>query len=336
MATGSFNDLGYSGGNTNEVALIPLFESLQGWDVTSVTPFTIDFGAADVLTVGEVTTITFTINFEDDQGDAVSGDIVITGTYLGHDDTGSPHIDPTAVEANVSGTVDVIPIDATLAAIIIAADDMRVTNDPDFPQDNVGDYPPILEESLPLCFAAGTMIATPQGDRAVETLRMGDMIATADGRSVPVKWIGRQTLHKRFAGVRACPARVSAGAMGEGLPYRDLVLTADHALVLDGMAINAGALVNGVSITLDPPESLAERVTYYHVETEAHDVILANGVPAETFIDYVARSHFDNYAEYVALFGVPDPIAEMPMLRISAARLVPPSIRARLAPPRAA
>lgn len=181
------------------------------------------------------------------------------------------------------------------------------------------------------CFAPGTLIATPAGENTVETLRIGDLIATADGRAVPVKWIGHQTVTKLFAGERARPVRVSAGALGDGLPHTDLVLTADHALILDGLAINAGALVNGTTVTLEPLAAVPDRVTYYHVETEDHDAILANGAAAETFVDYVTREAFDNYAEYVDLYGAERIITEMPLPRISTARLVPHALRKRIA-----
>jgi hypothetical protein len=183
---------------------------------------------------------------------------------------------------------------------------------------------------FPVCFASGTLVATPTGERAVETLEIGDMVLTSEGRAVPVRWIGRQTLMPFFAGAAAAPVRVTAGALGDGLPKRDLVLTADHALVIDGLAVIAGALVNGSTICYDPIESLPKRVTYYHVETDDHDVILAEGAPAETFIDYAGRQAFDNYAEYVELYGVDRVITEMPLPRISTARLLPPALKARL------
>jgi hypothetical protein len=183
-----------------------------------------------------------------------------------------------------------------------------------------------------VCFAAGTLIATPDGERAVETLAIGAPVLTADGRIVPVRWIGRQTLHKLFTPAeRFCPVRVRAGALGGGLPHTDLVLTADHALILDGLAICAGALVNGTTIVRDPAESLPDRVTYYHVETAGHEAIRANGAAAETYVDYVQRRAFDNHADYLALYGEERTIPEMDLPRISAARLVPPALRARLA-----
>lgn len=181
------------------------------------------------------------------------------------------------------------------------------------------------------CFAAGTLIRTPDGETKVEALQIGDQVLASDGRSIAVKWIGRQTVDKRFTPTeRFVPVRIKAGALGGALPHSDLVLTADHALILDGLAINAGALVNGQTIAWETAARLPERVTYYHVETEGHEAILANGAAAESFIDYIGRRTFDNYAEYVALYGEDRAIAEMPLARISARRHLPPSIRDRL------
>lgn len=182
------------------------------------------------------------------------------------------------------------------------------------------------------CFAAGTLVSAPQGLVAVEDLKIGDAVLTADGRAVPVKWLGRQTRAPRFQ--RLSLIRVAAGALGDGLPARDLTLTADHALLLDGILVNAGALVNGTTIT--EVADLPERVTVYHVETADHDIILAEGTPSETFIDYAARRSFDNHAEYVALYGEDRVIAENPAPRISSARHLPPGLRARLGILRAA
>jgi len=71
-------------------------------------------------------------------------------------------------------------------------------------------------------------------------------------------------------------------------------------------------------------------VVYYHIETEAHDVILAEGALAETFIDYADRKAFDNYQDYVDLYGAERIIPEMARPRISSRRLVPDAIKARL------
>ena len=189
----------------------------------------------------------------------------------------------------------------------------------------------------PNCFLAGTLIATPGGAVAVEDLKVGDLILTADGGTVAVRWVGRQEVSSRFGPAgRLMPVRILAGALGEGLPLRDLTLTADHALMIDGVLVNAGALVNGETVIEVPPTEFGEGYTVYHVETVDHRVILAEGAPAETYIDYVGRRAFANYAEYVALYGEDRVIPEMAEARITSARQLPPAIRARLARVRAA
>ncbi|ASP18919.1 Hint domain protein [Antarctobacter heliothermus] len=188
-----------------------------------------------------------------------------------------------------------------------------------------------LNFNFTLCFAVGTGIATPEGEQAVEDLAIGDLVTTADGRSVPVKWIGRTSIHPMFKPAdRLEPVRIRAGAFAPGVPNRDLIVTADHGMVLDGMVITAGALVNGTSVQWVDWRRFGQTIAYYHVETAAHDVILANGAAAETYIDYVARSSFDNHAEYLALYGDEAAISEMPLPRISSARMVPAHLRDRL------
>ncbi len=182
----------------------------------------------------------------------------------------------------------------------------------------------------PICFAPGTLIATPGGACLVEKLGIGDRVLTAAGEAVPVKWVGRQTARKLLAGARMQPVRIGKGALGGGLPQIDLTVTADHGMVVDGLVINASALVNGSSIDWVPMAELPERVTYYHVETEHHDVILANGAPAETFVDIPGRMAFDNYAEYIALHGAERIVPELTLPRITSSLLLPEAIRAQL------
>lgn len=164
----------------------------------------------------------------------------------------------------------------------------------------------------------------------MQSLAMGDTVATAEGKLAPVKWIGRQTVHKLFSRERMQPVRIRAGALGFGQPHSDLTVTADHGMVIEGLVITASALVNGGTIDWVPMAELPDRVTYYHIETEGHDVILANGAPAETFVDYASRRAFDNYQEYLDLYGVERIIPEMDRPRISSARMVPDAIKARL------
>ena len=181
-----------------------------------------------------------------------------------------------------------------------------------------------------VCYGPGTFIRTISGECVVENLRIGDPILTVTHQVIPVKWIGRQTVKTRRSGPNVQPVRILSGALGDGLPHTDLIVTAGHGMLLDGLVIDAGALVNGHSIDWVPIADLKETVTYYHIETEDHDVILANGTPAETFVDVAGRAGFDNYAEYIDLYGVDRIIPEMRCNRITTQRLLPNAIKTRL------
>ena len=185
-------------------------------------------------------------------------------------------------------------------------------------------------EPLFVCFLTGTMIATPTGEVAVETLCPGDMVLTADGRAVPVRFLGRQTVATRFAPAhRANPVRIAAGALAGNVPARDLFVSPNHGIVVDGVLAFASALVNGTTIAqVDAP---AETFVYYSIETEGHEVILAEGCPAETFVDHVPRARWDNHADYAALYPAAPAIAEMDLPHAKSHRQVPAEIHARIA-----
>ncbi len=187
------------------------------------------------------------------------------------------------------------------------------------------------------CFMDGTGIATADGEVAVEDLKIGDMILDQNGAEIAVKWIGTKNVLASFQPAeRLMPVRFAAGSLGEGVPYRDLTVTADHAMLVDGVLCQASALVNGSSIYRVPLDEMGQRFKVYHVETEAHEIILANGAPAETFIDNVSRRMFANFAEYEALYGEEAEMEELPLPRAMSARQLPSAIRARLGHSKAA
>ena len=156
----------------------------------------------------------------------------------------------------------------------------------------------LLTETAP-CFAAGTHILTPGGEVAVERLRVGDMVITLQGADAAIVWIGHRRLdlarHVRPASVQ--PVRITADAFAEGVPSRDLVVSPDHALFVDGLLIPAKALINGRNVCqLNRPA-----VTYYHVELAAHEVIFADGMAAESYLETGNRGAFENGGTAVIL-----------------------------------
>ena len=181
-----------------------------------------------------------------------------------------------------------------------------------------------------ICFMAGTLIRTPNGEVAVETLKRGDLVLTHDGRSIPVDWLGIQTISMRFANkMRVLPIRIRAGALAENVPARDLLVSPDHAILVEGALIHASALVNGTSIIRET--AVPQTFTYYHVEVEDHSLILAENTPAETFVDNVDRLGFDNWAEHEALYPNGKQIDELPYPRAKSHRQVPVRTRVMLA-----
>jgi hypothetical protein len=150
------------------------------------------------------------------------------------------------------------------------------------------------------CFCAGTRILTPGGEVAVERLAAGDDVITMAGMEQKIIWIGTRQIdinrHRRPESVR--PVLIEPDALADGVPSRELRVSPDHALFLDGMLVPAKALLNGTSIYQD---RAAMNVTYYHIELPQHDVLFAEGTPAETYLDCGQRGVFDNTAEPVIL-----------------------------------
>jgi Ca2+-binding RTX toxin-like protein len=147
-------------------------------------------------------------------------------------------------------------------------------------------------ESASMCFLAGTRIATPDGERAVESLAVGDMVRTLRGDARRIAWIGEgRVLATRGQRSAATPVVVLKGALGKNVPHHDLRVTKAHGLYIDGVLIPVEFLVNHRSILWD---DRAQEVALYHIELETHDVILANGAPAESFRDDGNRWLFRN------------------------------------------
>jgi Hint domain len=166
--------------------------------------------------------------------------------------------------------------------------------------------PPVQrpQSNYAACFLPGTRILTPAGERAIEDLRIGDLVTTASGDR-PVMFVPRQTF-RRTKGERwakgVAPIRVEPGAFAEGLPHRPLFVSPCHAFYVEGLLVEARDLVNGSTIVqVDHP---GDTIEYLNIELEDHDLVRANGVLVETFrpSQILGRESFDNFAEYVDLY----------------------------------
>jgi hypothetical protein len=151
------------------------------------------------------------------------------------------------------------------------------------------------------CFLEGTLIATPAGEVAVETIKVGDLVTVlVAGKPVskPVTWVGHRAVKPgELMPDEAHPIRIKTSAFAENVPARDLLVTSEHCILAEGGLIPARLLVNGRSIIIDTGIS---SFTYYHVELEEHGILLAEGLATESYLDTGNRSAFAN-AEVTAL-----------------------------------
>lgn len=289
----------------------------DGTDLTLDTPQPVQVGAQSATdgsvdeewTVGEEV---ISAPFLNGGGSAASDD----GTFIGTVTGASGRIYPAFYDLSTFYWVFFGPVDATSdadATAMQAAGSVTVT-----------------PQTFQACFAAGTKIATPDGEAAVETLTEGDLVQTADRRAVAVSWVGHQVLFPSNLTPRMQPVRIRGGALGAHLPREDLIVTADHAIYLDGYLVQAAALVNRKTIDLVPLAECEFSLTVYHVETAAHEVLIANGLAAESYLDQQSRRCFDNFSDYADQHGSERAIKEMPVPRILSTRMLPPSIRARI------
>jgi hypothetical protein len=154
-----------------------------------------------------------------------------------------------------------------------------------------------------VCYARGTDIETPTGQARIEDLRAGDSVVTVQGNertSCAIKWIGRRCIdllaHPRPEMVE--PVRIRRGAFEENMPYRDLLVSPDHGVLVDGKLICARQLVNGSTIHR---ETGLTSVEYFHVELYAHAILLAEGLPAESYLNTGNLGFFANSGEPLEL-----------------------------------
>ncbi len=175
----------------------------------------------------------------------------------------------------------------------------------------------------PRCFRAGTLLVTLRGEVPAESVRPGDLILTLSGEGAPLKpvaWVGQVEVdldtHPEPMAVR--PVRIAAGAIEPGMPIRDLVVSPDHGISLEDdrgrrVLVPAHFLVNGATITRAPAEG---RVTYVHVAVEGHEILMADGMAAESLPPDADRSVFAG--NVIALSGArPSPPEFAPAARVT-------------------
>ena len=167
----------------------------------------------------------------------------------------------------------------------------------------------------PACFRAGTRIRTLRGDVQVEELSEGDAVLTIDGSYRAVKWIGHRSIDccRSPSPQQVWPVRILRDAFAPGVPRHDLDLSPDHAVLVDDVLVPAKYLVNGETIIQVPVDT----VRYCHVALDRHDVLLAEALPVESYLDTgVSALHADQAARVWEAEGCAPLIAAGPRLAV--------------------
>lgn len=220
---------------------------------------TVDFGAGGAAKLRIDTASQFTGTL----ANIAKGDIINLGTTVTHATLSATQLLLTTPSGNIAYAVSTPGYTGDL---LLAADPSSGT------------------DVIVPCFAAGTRIATADGEQGVETLGAGDLVRTAGGVLRPVTWVGRRRIDcvNHADPDLVLPIRICANALGAGLPGRDLLLSPDHAVFVDGLLVPVRLLVNHVSIVV---AAEIRAVEYVHVELPEHDILLAEGLPAESYLD---------------------------------------------------
>lgn len=242
-----------------------------------------------------------TLDLSDPSATVISGDFdevdVITGSNNGEAAGGYTF---SALSTTAYGTLSYDTTDGTFtftvdrAAVIASGADQTVSfvvSGTD--GDGNTDVQDTVRITILVCVTQGTLIATPLGEVAVEDLRTGDAVATLDGRQAPLRWIGcREVPASRMAVEPDLhPVRISASALAAGVPSRDLLVSPHHHVLVGGWETE---VLFGETEVLAPALGLLDMagveraapkggVTYYHLLFDAHQVILTNGAPTESF-----------------------------------------------------
>jgi autotransporter passenger strand-loop-strand repeat protein len=246
----------------------------------------------------------------------LSGTVISSGGYEVISGFGSA----TSTTVELGGHIDLAGLSyiaGVTSAFVGPGDVLSVTDGSDlYTQQLVGDYSNVFFHTAagPLtgldtlvtatdtpCYRRGTLILTDRGEVAVEDLRIADRLVTLSGAVRPIRWIGRRSYDGRFAAgnPKILPILFRPDSLADGAPRGDLFVSPQHAMFVDGVLIPASALVNGTSIV---QVAAVDEVEYFHLELDTHDVILAQGAAAETFVDDDSRGMFHNAAEFRLLY----------------------------------
>ncbi|WP_373356756.1 Hint domain-containing protein [Pseudoroseicyclus sp. CXY001] len=168
-----------------------------------------------------------------------------------------------------------------------------------------------IENVIP-CFTPGTAIATPRGEVPVESLREGDRIITRDNGIQEIRWVGRKDVTARdlFGAPQLKPVLIKAGALGNGLPERDMMVSPNHRLLVASertqLYFEESEVLAAAKHLVGMPGVMEVEVAstaYIHFMFDRHQVVLSNGAWTESFQpgDYTLKGIGDEQRDEIFL-----------------------------------
>ena len=151
----------------------------------------------------------------------------------------------------------------------------------------------VLEGDSVPCFTSGTMISTPAGQVAIETLKVGDLVSTADHGAQSIRWVGSRKIKFscRPPDCKLRPITIRAGALGLGVPNVDIQVSRQHRMLVSSKIaermFGVGEVLVPATHLLPLPnveiDTVIEEVEYFHIMFDQHQIIWADGAPTESF-----------------------------------------------------
>jgi len=240
-----------------------------------------------------------TLDLDDPGATTISGDFDVTslfdGSSLGEATDGyvfSGLSDPTLGSLSVNNTTGEYTFTVDRSAVFATGADQVVsftvtgTSGANFDTDTV-----VI--TILICVARGTRITCARGEIAVEDLEVGDLVTTMDGKPQPVRWIGSRRVERQEmeSNTKLWPVRIVAHALGENVPRKDLIVSAQHRVFLQDwraellfgehqVLVPAKSLINDHSIVRDRN---VDGVEYFHLLFDEHQIIFTENAPTESF-----------------------------------------------------
>lgn len=160
-------------------------------------------------------------------------------------------------------------------------------------------------QSTITCFTSGTEILTKNGPISIDELSLGDKVSVLSSAQKEILWMKRRTISRKelYHNPNLRPVHITAGALGQGLPHKDLILSQQHRIMVSSkiaqrMFGNQDVLIPAKKLTDLPGiyiDNSCEEITYVHFALDEHSIVFAQGAPTESL--YLGAEALDSFTQ---------------------------------------